>query len=473
MPKMQITLIKGDKKSSKIDYLDILPVNMYAVKRPILNADGYLLSYPGLTEFGQVIGNDRGAIYNETFKAHFRVSGNKFISVDKEGGYEELGTISGDDQASLVDFYSLYSQGLVVDGSFYTYNPDLDPAFYELVSGEYFIDGIWIDGYYFLSTGDKLWHTVLDADDPENAERLIDPDSFSSSDFSPDPIVGLGKTEDNKIIVFGRYSIEYFINEGTDVFKFRRVEGRALKLGIVATHAKCELDGKFYITGSRKNESLAVYVFELGDVSKISTRSIDDILAKYSDTDLKDLKMEVRAENDISFVIIHLPEETVCFNKEVAREFGFEEAWFILRTGNDYYRAINGIYDPRINKYVYGDRVENKLGVLNNEQTTHYGKKAEWTLYSPLITLEPYSVDELEIEIVSGFDISEEFVEVSITTDGITYGEPFWNSYGKNKEYTKRFILRRLGVCNKFIGFRLRGKAVSRVAFALMSITYS
>lgn len=31
-----LTFIKGDKVSSKTDYRDALPVNMYAVRRPIL-----------------------------------------------------------------------------------------------------------------------------------------------------------------------------------------------------------------------------------------------------------------------------------------------------------------------------------------------------------------------------------------------------------------------------------------------------
>ena len=78
-----VTLIKGDKVANgpETDYRDALPVNMYAVEKQILGAQGYLLNYPGLTQIGTGSGIDRGGIYNERFKDQYRVSGNKFISV--------------------------------------------------------------------------------------------------------------------------------------------------------------------------------------------------------------------------------------------------------------------------------------------------------------------------------------------------------------------------------------------------------
>ena len=47
MPVAPITLIKGDKIGIETDYRDALPVNMYAVKRDILGAKGYMIEYPG------------------------------------------------------------------------------------------------------------------------------------------------------------------------------------------------------------------------------------------------------------------------------------------------------------------------------------------------------------------------------------------------------------------------------------------
>ena len=61
------------------------------------------------------------------------------------------------------------------------------------------IDGVWINGYYFLTDGENIYHTDI------NDESAIDPLKFATAEFMPDTSVGLGKTQDNKVIVFGRY----------------------------------------------------------------------------------------------------------------------------------------------------------------------------------------------------------------------------------------------------------------------------
>ena len=95
MPTAPITLIKGDKVGIETDYRDALSVNMYAVKKDILGAKGYMIGYPGLTKLSDGSGIDRGGNYNERFSDQYRVSGNKLISVSSGGAVVELGTIPG------------------------------------------------------------------------------------------------------------------------------------------------------------------------------------------------------------------------------------------------------------------------------------------------------------------------------------------------------------------------------------------
>ena len=59
MPDMSVTLIKGDSTDSNTDYRDALPVNITGVVRPILGAQGYMLSHSGLSLHGTGIGTDR------------------------------------------------------------------------------------------------------------------------------------------------------------------------------------------------------------------------------------------------------------------------------------------------------------------------------------------------------------------------------------------------------------------------------
>lgn len=468
MPTQPITIIKGDKIGIETDYRDALPVNMYAVKRDILGASGYMLCYPGLTQIGTGEGVDRGAHYNERFKDQYRVSDESLISVDFDGTVSVLGSISGADQAAMP--YSFNTQAVIADGKMFLYSPS--SGFQEVTDSDLGnpIDGVWVDGYYFLTDGEYIYHTDI-AD-----ETSIDPLKFATAEFMPDPSLGLAKTQDNKVIVFNRYTMEYFVNVATTNFAFQRVATRAQKIGIVATHAKCEVGSRWYITGGRKDEAVGVHVIGLGDSAKISTREIDKILAEYSEPALADMRMESRMENDIYFVLVHLPNETLCFNISIAAEFGKSFAWTILKSdtiGDRSYRAINGVFDARTSKWVYGDKFNDNIGELDNLLCTHYSEKVEWILYTPFINLESASIDEIEMETIPGHtSVADATVAFSITTNGITYGKEYWELYGEPYEYGQRFFLRRLGDVQDWIGFKFRGISESRMAFALMKITY-
>lgn len=470
MPTVPITLIKGDKIGIETDYRDALPVNMYAVKKEILGANGYMIGYPGLTKLADGKGMDRGGTYNERFKNQYRVSGTKLISVATDGTVAELGDIPGTSQARLIDFYSFNTQGIIADGNFYLYDPA--GGFQQVVDPDLGspIDGVWIDNYYFMTDGEYLFHTEL------TDETSIDPLMYSTAEFMPDPSLGLAKTQDNKVIVFGRYSTEYFVNVATANFAFQRVATRGQKIGIVATHAKCESGGKFYITGGYRDGAVSVYAIGVGSAIKVSTREIDKILSQYTEPELSDMRMESRTENDVTFVLVHLPEHTLCFNESIAAKFGIETAWSILKTGtgDTIYRGINGVFDARSGKWVFGDRLGSKIGILDNEVSTQYDAIAEWLLFTPLIDLETFSIDELSIETIPGHNtVDDATVAISATYNGVTWGGEHWMQYGEPDDYNQRFILRRLGICNDWMGFKFRGVSKSRMAFALMRLTYA
>lgn len=470
MAQLIATLIKGDQVSPLTDYRDALPVNMYAVKRPVLNADGYMVEYPGLTSYATGFGVDRGAVYNERLNQVFRISGQRLICIQEDGTIDNLGEITGIDQATLIDAYSFNTQSIIADGKMYLYEPVgglqqvVDP---NLGSP---IDCVWIDGYYFLTDGEYLYHTDL------VDETLIDPLRFATAEFMPDPSLALGRTQDNKVMVFGRYSIEYFVNSATANFAFQRVGARALKIGVVATHAKCETKMGWYITGGRKNESLGVHLVGVGAATKISTREVDDILAQYSEAELQHMRMETRIERDTAFIIINLPNETLCFSETIAQAFGVELAWTLLKsdtTGDRPYRGINGIFDPRNSTWILGDKFSDMIGALDHSINTHYGENVEWLLFTPFFKMETFSINELTIETIPGFNtINDATVAISTTQDGITYSKEYWLEYGRKGNYNPAFTIRRLGYVSDIIGFKLRGISSTRVAFATMRVIY-
>jgi hypothetical protein len=469
MPTETINLVKGDKTSIDTDYRDALPVNMYAVERPILGADGYMICYPGLTNYATGLGYDRGANYNDNFAEHYRVSGRNLIKIASDGTVTTLGAISGGLQASMP--YSFITQAVITDGKMWLYSPTL--GYGEVTDANLGspIDGTWIDGYYFLTDGSNIYHTDI------TDETVIDPTQYSTANFSPDPTLGVAKTQDNKVIVFGRYTIEYFINVATDDFAFQRVETRAQKIGIVATHAKCEAGGGFYFTGSRKEEALGVYNLKIGEATKISSREVDKILATYTEPALTNMRMESRMEGGTVFILVHLPNETLCFNETVAKKFGIDVAWTLLKTdvtGDAPYRGINGIFESSRGQWVYGDKQSTDIGYLDNTVFTHYGSMVEWLLYTPILKLEGKTINSLEIETIPGHTTSQDAkVAISMTYDGLTYGNEWYTMYGAPLDYGNRFIINRLGGhIRDYVGIKLRGATTSRMAFATTRLTY-
>ena len=468
MPPLKVPLIKGDRVDPKTDYRDALPVNMYAVKRPILGADGYMLCYPGLTRLGDGSGIDRGANYNDRFGEQYRVSGEKLIKVNTDGTTDVLGSVSGALQAAMP--YSFNTQCVIANGRMFLYSPS--GGFLEVTDADLGdpIDGVWVDGYYFMTDGEYLFHTDIDD------ETSIDPLKFATAEFMPDKSLGVAKTQDNKVIVFGRYSLEYFVDRATENFAFQRVETRAQKIGIVATHAKCESGGKWYITGGRKEESVGVHIVTLGSAQKISTREIDKVIGQYTEPELANMRMESRTEDDTVFVLVHLPNETLCFNESIAGVVGKDGAWTILKTdfaGDATYRGINGVFDARSAEWVYGDKIDSTIGKLDNSVFTHYEAIVEWILFSPFLDLESMSIDEIEMETIPGNNtIDDATVAFSITSDGQTYGQEWWAMYGEPLDYGKRFFIRRVGYVSDWVGLKFRGATKSRMSFAATKVTY-
>jgi hypothetical protein len=460
MPKVQINLIKGDKVSSKTDYLDALPENMLAIARPMLGAAGYMLQHPGLKEYGTGVGPDRGGVWNERLEGHYRVSGSQFLVVNANGSNDRFGTIPGLEQVSMP--YSFNTQAIIGGGGFYLY--DKTNGFRQVTDPDVKtpIDGTWIDGYYFLTDGDYLYHTNL------NDESSFSPLTFATSEFSPDPTKGVGKTADDKVIVFNRYTTEFFANVASTNFAFSRIQSRALKIGIVATHAKCELNQNWYFLGGRKEGAIGVHVLGVGSSQQISSRSIDKIIGQYTEQQLVDASMESRIQDGMSVVYVHLPNECLMFNETIAQSNGIDNAWSIIKRGvnNLPWRGINGIFEPRLGVWVYGDKDDLRIGILDESVTTQYGEMAEWVLYTPFMQLEELSIDSLTVETIPGHTGSDDAtVFVSITYDGVTYGKEFTEAYGAPSDYNKRYIVNRLGFVRNWAGFKLRGVSLSRMAF--------
>lgn len=465
--KTAINLIKGDKMGVETDYRDALPVNMSVVIRDMFGAKGYMIQEAGLSLHGLMSGIDRGGIWNERFQDQYRVSGGDFGSVSAGGVFSSIGSVSGSGLAALP--YSFNTQGIVADGKFWLYSPS--GGFSQVTDPDLGnpIDCVWVDGYYFFTDGEYIYHTDI------SSESSIDPLKYATSEFSPDPTLGVGKTGDNKVVVFNRYTTEYFVNIAADNFAFQRVATRAVKIGIVGTHCKVEVADTWFIMGGRKEEAVGIHQLGVGAANKVSTREVDKIIGQYNESELAQSKLESYQEDGYAHIIVHLPNHTLKFNYTVAQAFGPQFAWSILKSdvlGDNPWRAINGVFDARVGSWMFGDKRGPSLGILDNEVATQYGDIAEWVLYTPYANIEDQSIDELEIQTIPGFTSTDDAtVFLSMSYDGVTWGKERTINYGGPNEYSKRFIVYRLGYVRDWVGFKLRGATRSRMAFTAAVIS--
>lgn len=460
--KSAFTLIKGDKHNSNTDYRDALPVNMIAINRPMFGAAGYMIQAPGLTQYATASDIHRGGLWNERQQTLFRVAGTELITVADDGTVAVLGTIPGTDLAVMP--YSFNTQAIIANGQYFLYDPV--NGFREVLDVDLGspIDAVWVDNYYFFTDGAFLYHTDI------TDESSIDPLKFATSEYSPDPTVGLGLTADNKVVAFNRYSIEYFVNQATDNFAFQRIATRAIKAGLVGTHCKCELENHFVIMGGAKEEAVSVHIVSTGQLSKIATREIDQVIAQYSEAQLSQAKLETVMFEGYHHVLVHLPNETLVYNHTIAKAVGLPFAWSIWKSdveGDTPYRAIHFAFDPRLALWTVGDKQDGRIGYLDVTVGTQYDAIVEWLLFTPFLFIENQSINSLEIETIPGFTGSDDAtVFISLTYDGITYGKENTRLYGRPNDYNQRFTAYRLGYVRDWFGLKLRGASLSRMAFA-------
>lgn len=468
MPDISVPLIKGDRHS-KLDYRDNLPVNMTAVIRDIKGDQGYLLTHDGLSSFSDVNGTARGGTYNERFNSHFRVSGGLFEEIGTDGSVTVLGDIAGTEVCQFANSFN--TQAILSNGKMWLYD---DSTLTQILDPDLGvpIDISWFRGIYVLTDGESLFQTDI------NDEYSISPLKFTSSEFAADPIKGVARNDQNQILAFNRYSIEYFVfnpNADVNTTVLQNIPGKAIKMGIVGTNCKVEMNGVFFILGGRKEESPSVHALSGGQSVPVATREIDKLIAKYSEAELAEVYMEARVKDGDQFLIIHLPCETLIYNHTIGKSMGNKFAWSYVKTGvntDSVWRAKYGLFDPRISKWIYGDLLENKLGYLDEEIASQYDNEVETICYSPILPIETASINKFEIDTIAGFQDDPQSASFSMSYDGTTYGKEFYNSISVSGNYHKRYIARRLGYIRDSFSMKFRVVSSGKVAFSGLKVNY-
>lgn len=455
MPIQQLPLIKGVGKNFRTaDYIDYLPVNLLATPKEVLNSSGYLRSFPGITKLSEVAGTSRGAEYNTSQNAVYRVMGGKLYRSDSA-----VGDVAGSSRVSLA--HGRTSQAVCVNGNVVEYRYDgtvktianwpVSSGYtqYELGSAR---DVTRLRGRYaWAKDGSDSWF-ISDLEDESH------PDRYSAeyrAESQPDGIIGIGTWRDF-IVCFGSSTTEYFTLTGsTTVGAALYVANPAytVQKGIAGTHCKCAFMDAYAIISNQANGAPSVYIIDSGRATTIATSSIEKIIREYTADELATAFMESLRFDSHELLIIHLPRHVLVYDGSASQN---GPQWCILKTGlyDDAYRAIDFMFEG--NSITCGDKLEAVKGVLQFGISSQYEKQQEHLLFTPLFKADNARVFDFEVESSTGVAQYADRLFLSATTDGINYGREQMIEQNEPFVYDKRVIWKRVGRIRKNVGFKIR-----------------
>jgi hypothetical protein len=389
---MQIPILNGIYTDEAADFRTSYPRNLVPVPKEQGVSKGYLRPAPGIVSAGVGPGVDRGGInWNGV---HYRVMGTSLIAIASNGAWRILGDVGGTGQVTFD--YSFDNLAIASSGRLFYWS---NTALTEVTDADLgtVVDVLWVDGYFMTTDGTSL--VVTELNDPYS----VNPLKYGSSEADPDPIKGIVKLR-NEVYAVNRYTIEVFDNIGGDLFPFSRIEGAQMQRGAIGTFSVAVFAQAIAFVGSGRNESPAVWLGLNSQLTKISTREIDQILKGYSEADLATIVVEAKVDENHQHLMIHLPDQTLVYDAS-ATEAISEPVWFVLTSslvGTGQYRAKNLVwcYD----QWYVGDPTTHNFGKLVDTVSSHYGDVIGWDFGTQILYNDGMGaiIHELELVCLSG-----------------------------------------------------------------------
>ena len=432
--KMQIPIINGIYTDNTGNYRTFYPENMIPVPTSNGISAGYLRPGYGITEFGTGPGTGRGGInWNNVC---YRVMGDYFVKVNQDGTTTTIGTVGGSGQVTLD--YSFDYLGVNADNKLFLYDGTTLTQITDSDLGTV-LDFVWLDGYFVCTDGEFIVVTEL------NNPFSVNPTKYGSSEIDPDPIVGVEEIR-NELIAINRYSIEFFDNIGGTGFPFQRIEGAQIQRGAVGTHAYCIFAERLAFVGSGRNEPNAVWLAYNGSTQKLSTREIDKILKNYTETQLSEITMQNKYDENNNQILINLPDKTLVYDINASQSVS-QPVWYVLHSGLGYgvisqYKGHNFVwcYD----KWLCEDPTSNKHGYLVDDISSHYGTEVSWEFGTTIVYNDSKGAIFHELELVANTgnvalgDDPKIFTQYSV--DGLNWSTPRGIKSGKQGVRNKKLV---------------------------------
>lgn len=302
----------------------------------------------------------------------------------------------------------------------------------------------YIDGYmiFFEPGTDQFYITALD--DAATLDAL----DFSSADAQPDSIVS-AQVSHSELVLLGAYTTEIWMNSGGAMFPFARYNAAKIDIGCVGPHASIVAADSVFWIGQTRTGSGIVYRMSGHAPVRVSTRAIEQMLAK--STDLAGATMWTYQVDGHEFVGINAPGLATTLVFDAAMQQWHERAeweagwapWRVtsvcLVNGGQYAGDARGnLYLVDQNTYTYGG------DPLVRERTWPHMVKA---------SMEPITFRGLELACTTGHGGN---VTLEISNDGgFNFGPKLMRSLGSIGRWMQKVRWSMLGTANDRV-FRIR-----------------
>lgn len=473
----EVSVLHGLGSDERGDLRTRYPVNLVPVPYGNDLSVGYLRPAEGIIAqtTSTVPGIERGGYnYNGTL---YRVLGDSFCGIEQDGTITVADTIAtGSNRAQFAESFerlAVASGGNLyyVSGGGLTQvtDPDLGVA----------LSVIFVDGYFMTTDGEFL--VVTELNDPTQ----VDPLKYGSAEQDPDRIMRLLKVR-NEPAAVGRYTIEWFVNQGSEGFPFTRVDGALVTKGAIGADACCvhglEAGDLIAFVGGGKSDSgpepPSVYLASNASCLRIATQEIDTILQEYTETELSQFCcVESRIDRGHEWLYVHLPDRTLVYDGAASRQVG-EPVWFVLSSSLDAdaferYRARSFVW--AYDRWNVADPTRPGIGYLTRESSEHYGDKVGWEFHTGLMQNQSKGgqIHELELISLTGRVAlgADPIITTAYSIDGETWSteRPIYS--GRRGQRNKRLVWRSLGLWRTYRIHRFRGDTQSHLSFIRLEVT--
>ncbi len=139
----------------------------------------------------------------------------------------------------------------------------------------------FVDGYIFGFNPDSTSLGAFSSSNLNDATDWLSTDTYFA-DGSPDNLVALIVCN-QKVMVFGSKSYEWYYNTGTLTGTFKRVEGTVNNIGCASTHSVATMNGRVFWIGAASDGHGIVYMSDGYGAQEISTKPLEQYISSLAD----------------------------------------------------------------------------------------------------------------------------------------------------------------------------------------------